>query len=49
MRLFYGIIAGIMWVFLMVTVATKYGAEIPPDIQWLTTAIVAAGAMAGGD
>ena len=49
MRMLYGMLAGVLWVFLMATVATKYGAEIPPDIQWLTTAIVAAGAMAGGD
>lgn len=49
MRTLYGILAGVLWVFLMATAVAKYGAEIPPDIQWLTTATVAAGAMAGGD
>lgn len=49
MRMLYGMLAGVLWVFLMATAVAKYGAEIPDNIQWLTTAIVVAGAMAGGD
>ena len=49
MRMLYGMLAGILWVFLMATATAKYGATIPDNIQWLTTVIVVAGAMAGGD
>ena len=49
MRTLYGMLAGVLWVFLMATAVAKYGAKIPDNIQWLTTAIVVAGAMAGGD
>lgn len=49
MRMLYGMLAGVLWVFLMATAVAKYGAKIPDNIQWLTTAIVVAGAMAGGD
>ena len=49
MRTLYGMLAGVLWVFLMATATAKYGAKIPDNIQWLTTAIVVAGAMAGGD
>ena len=49
MRMLYGMLAGVLWVFLMATATAKYGAKIPDNIQWLTTAIVVAGAMAGGD
>ena len=49
MRMLYGMLAGVLWVFLLAMATAQYGAEIPSDIQWLTTAIVVAGAMAGGD
>lgn len=49
MRMLYGMLAGVLWVLLMATATAKYGATIPDNIQWLTTAIVVAGAMAGGD
>lgn len=48
MRVLYGSMAGMLWVFLLAIATAKYGAEISNDIQWLTTAIVVAGALAGG-
>ena len=49
MRMLYGMLAGILWVFLLAMATAQFGAEISNDIQWLTTAIVVAGALAGGD
>ena len=49
MRFLYGIGAYIFWVTLMAYVTAKYKAEIPVYVEWLSTAIIVAGAMAGGD
>ena len=49
MRILYGMLVGMLWVFLLAMATAQFGAEISNDIQWLTTAIVVAGAMAGGD
>lgn len=49
MRLLYGVLALFFWCSLMAFAVAKYEAEIPAYVQWLTTAIIVAGAMAGGD
>lgn len=49
MRLLYGFVAGALWVMLMVYAIGKTGVEIPEYVQWLSTVIIVAGAMAGGD
>ncbi len=49
MRFLYGIIAGTLWVMLMAYARASVGTEIPEYVQWLSTAIIVAGAMAGGD
>lgn len=49
MRLLYGFIAGALWVMLMAYATVRVGVEIPGNVQWLSTAIIVAGAMAGGD
>jgi hypothetical protein len=49
MRLLHGIIAGTLWVMLMAYATVRVGVEIPANVQWLSTAIIVAGAMAGGD
>jgi hypothetical protein len=49
MRLLYGFIAGALWVMLMIYAIARVGVEIPENVQWLSTAIIVAGAMAGGD
>ena len=49
MRLLHGIIAGTLWVMLMIYAIARVGVEIPENVQWLSTAIIVAGAMAGGD
>lgn len=49
MRLLHGIIAGTLWMMLMAYAIERGGIEIPENVQWLSTAIVVAGAMAGGD
>lgn len=49
MRIFYGILAGVLWLFVM-TYLVGQGMEMPNNkIQILSTAIIIAGAMAGGD
>ena len=48
MRYLYGIFALIIWCIFLVYV-TATGIEISNDVQIITTAIVVAGAMAGGD
>lgn len=49
MRFLYGIIAGTLWVMLMAYARARAGVEIPDYVQWMSTAIIIAGAMAGGD
>jgi hypothetical protein len=49
MRLLHGIIAGTLWVMLMAYATVRVGVEIPANVQWLSIAIIVAGAMAGGD
>ena len=49
MRILYGFIAGSLWVMLIAYAVGKAGVEIPEYVQWLSTAIIVAGAMAGGD
>ena len=49
MRILEGIIAGTLWVMLMTYAIERVGVEIPEYVQWLSTAIIVAGAMAGGD
>lgn len=49
MRILYGIAAGIIWTSLFAVVMETYNLEISGDMQWLSIAIVIAGAMAGGD
>ncbi len=48
MRFLYGIVAGIAWAYLAYSIMVHYGLEISNDIQMLSTAIIIAGAMAGG-
>lgn len=49
MRILYGIAAGIIWIYLLAIVMEACNLEISGDMQWLSIAIVIAGAMAGGD
>ena len=49
MRFLHGFIAGTLWVMLMAYARASAGTEIPEYVQWLSTAIIVAGAMAGGD
>lgn len=49
MRFLYGILAFFFWLTIMAVAVKKYNIEIPEYVQWLSTAIVVAGAMAGGD
>lgn len=49
MRFGYAIIALILWVFFMAWIMTEGGIELSDDTRVLSLAIVAAGAMAGGD
>ena len=49
MRIFYGILAGVLWSIVMMYLV-RQGMEMPSNkIQILSTAIIIAGAMAGGD
>lgn len=49
MRIFYGILAGVLWSVVMMYLVGQ-GMEMPNNqIQILSTAIIIAGAMAGGD
>lgn len=48
MRYLYGIFALIIWC-VFIGYVTINGIEISNDVQFITTAIVVAGAMAGGD
>lgn len=49
MRLLYGVVAWTLWAMLMGYARERHGVEIPEYVQWLSTAIIVAGAMAGGD
>lgn len=49
MRILHGVCAGMLWILFMAAVSAKCNDKIPADMQWLTTAIIVAGAMAGGD
>lgn len=49
MRFGYAIIAMILWLIFMSWIMTEGGIEISDDTRVLSLAIVAAGAMAGGD
>ena len=49
MRILYGILAGVLWSVIMIYLAGQ-GMKMPSNnIQILSTAIIIAGAMAGGD
>lgn len=48
MRFVYGIIALFLW-SLLIGMALSEGFKISNSMQWLTCALVTAGAMAGGD
>ena len=48
MRLMYGAIVAIVWCVLVAWIISQ-GIAVSNDIQILSTAIVVAGAMAGGD
>ena len=49
MRFGYAIVALVLWVFFMAWIMTEGGIELSNDTQILSLAIIAAGAMAGGD
>ena len=49
MRILYGITASILWIFIMAIVIAEYNIKVSSDTQFLSIAIIAAGAMAGGD
>ena len=49
MRFLYGIVACFAWCFFCAFLMSKYDMEVSNDIQILSTAIIIAGAMAGGD
>lgn len=49
MRILYGIASGIIWLFIFALVMATFDINVSGDIQWLSLAIVIAGAMAGGD
>lgn len=49
MRIIYGCAAAVLWCSACAYLIAKTGASISEDIQVLTTAIIIAGAMAGGD
>lgn len=49
MRFLYGFIALFLWAILCIAIWNENLSAISAEIQLLTTAIVVAGAMAGGD
>ena len=48
MRFVYGVIAAVAWSAL-VSAATANGVKISNNTEWVTLAIIVAGAMSGGD
>lgn len=50
MRILYGLVAAIIWMYVVAFLSLKTVSSLPSnDIMLLTTAIIAAGAMAGGE
>lgn len=49
MRILTGIISGMIWMTFLAVMATKLGIQIDDNTALLTTAIIIAGGMAGGD
>ena len=49
MRIWNGFFAGMIWIFVVAYLIAKTEISISGDVQVLTTAIVIAGGMAGGD
>ena len=50
MRILYGFVAAIIWAYAVAFSSLKIAGSLPgDDIMLLTTAIIAAGAMAGGE
>jgi hypothetical protein len=49
MRFLYGVVAGFVWSSSCTFLMSKYGMKVSNDMQILSTAIIIAGAMAGGD
>jgi hypothetical protein len=45
----YGVVAGFVWCYFCMFLMSKYNIEVSNNIQILSTAIIIAGAMAGGD
>ena len=50
MRILYGFVAATIWAYAVAFSRLKFAGSLPSnDIMLLTTAIIAAGAMAGGE
>lgn len=49
MRFFYAVLAFFIWIFVADTLLKGVNIPISNDIQFLSVAIVVAGALAGGD
>ena len=49
MRFLYGVVACFVWCYFCMFLMSKYNMEVSNNIQILSTAIIIAGAMAGGD
>ena len=49
MRFFYGFLAFFIWIFVADIILKAVNLPISNDIQFLSLAIVVAGALAGGD
>ena len=49
MRFFYAVLAFFIWIFVANATLEAVGVPISDDIQFLSLAIVVAGALAGGD
>ena len=49
MRFLYGVVACFVWSCFCVFLMSKYDMKVSNDMQILSSAIIIAGAMAGGD
>ena len=49
MRICYGILVGILWCIVLAMLWAKTGVKFSSEAQIISTAIIIAGAMAGGD
>lgn len=49
MRILYALFVGWIWCFGMIVIMSKTNINISNDIQVLSTAIIMAGVLAGGD